>query len=77
MYTERRSYIVQISYTDHITNHDQVRNRVQQAIGQYEELLATVKKRKLRWYDGHITRSTGLSKTILQSTVPGKRKQGR
>ena len=29
------------------------------------------KKRKLRWF-GHVTRSSGLAKTILQGTVQGK-----
>ena len=29
------------------------------------------KKRKLRWF-GHVTRSFGLAKTILQGTVQGK-----
>ena len=42
----------------------------------YEDLLAIVKKRKMKIY-GHITRSSGLSKTILQGTVPGKRARGR
>ena len=32
-----------------------------------------MKKRKLRWY-GHITRSTGLAKMILQGTVQGGRR---
>ena len=35
-----------------------------------------VKKRKLRWF-GHVSRSSGLAKTILQGTVKGKRKRGR
>ena len=63
-----------ISYRDHVTN-EKVRNRIRQAIGPYED-LTTVKKRKLRWY-GHITRSTGLAKMILQSTVQGGRRKGR
>ena len=42
------------------------------AIGPYEDLMTTVRKRKLRWY-GHIIRSTGLAKMILQDTV-GRRK---
>ena len=51
-------------------------NRIRQAIGPYEDLLTTVKKRKLRWY-GHKTRSTGLAKIILQGTVQGGRRRGR
>ena len=51
-----------ISYRDHVTN-EKVGNRIRQAIGPYEDLLTTVKKRKLRRY-GHKTRSTGLAKMI-------------
>ena len=40
------------------------------------ELLTLVKKRKLRWF-GHVSRSSGLAKAILQGTVKGKRKRGR
>ena len=42
----------------------------------YEDLLTIVKRRKLKWY-GHVTRSSGLAKTILQGTVKGERRQGR
>ena len=38
----------------------------------YDHLLTIVKKRKLEWY-GHITRSNGLSKTILCGTEQGER----
>ena len=41
-----------------------------------KNLLTLVKKRKLRWF-GHVSRSSGLAKTILQGTVKGKRKRGR
>ena len=47
----------------------------QAAIGKYEEHLTLVKKRKLRWF-GHISWSSGLVKTILQSTVQGKIRTG-
>ncbi len=30
-----------------------------------------MKRRKLKWY-GHVTRSTGLAKAILQGTVQGE-----
>ena len=46
------------------------------AIGPYDDLISTVRKRKLGWY-GHITRSTGLAKMILQGTVQGGRRKGR
>ena len=36
--------------------------------GPHEDLLTIVKRRKLQWY-GHVSRSSGLAKTILQSTV--------
>ena len=75
--TEMRCFrrLLGISYKDRITN-EEVINRIHGIIGPYEDLLATVKKRKLKFY-GHITRSSGLSKTILQGTVPGKRARGR
>ena len=49
---------------------------IRQEIGHYDDLLGTVKKRKLEWY-GHVTRSKGLAKTILQGTTRGGRKRGR
>ena len=64
-----------ISYNDHVTN-EEVRRKIQAAIGEYDELLTLVKKRKLRWF-GHVSRSSSLAKTILQGTVKGKRKRGR
>ena len=50
--------------------------RIGNAIGPYEDLLTSVKRRKLKWY-GHVTRSSGLAKTILQQTVQGGRRRGR
>ena len=75
--TEMRCYrqILGIHYTDRVTN-DEVRRRIRQAIGPHEALLAIVKKRKQKWY-GHVSRSNGLAKTILQGTVRGGRKRGR
>ena len=64
-----------ISYRDHITN-DAVRDRIRQAIGPHDDILTTVKKRKLKWF-GHVSRSSGLAKTILQGTVQGGRRRGR
>ena len=74
---EMRCYrrLLNISYKDHVTN-EEVRRKIQAAIGEYDELLTLVKKRKLRW-SGHVSRSSGLAKTILQGTVKGKRKRGR
>ena len=72
-YSYRR--LLNISYKDHVTN-EEVRRKIQAAIGEYDELLTLVKKRKLRWFL-HVSRSSGLAKTILQGTVKGKRKRGR
>ena len=73
---EMRCYrkILGISYKDHVTNKE-VRAKIQQAIGPHEDLLTFVKRRKLQWY-GHVSRSSGLVKTILQGTVKGERRQG-
>ena len=54
----------------------QVRAKIQQASGSHEDLLAIVKRGKRQWY-GHVSRSSGLAKTILQGTVKGGRRQGR
>ena len=62
-------------YKDHATNKE-VCAKIQQAIGPNEDLLMIVKGRKLQCY-GHISRSLGLAKTILQGTVKGGRRQGR
>ena len=43
-----------ISYKDRVTN-EEVRAKIQQAIGPHEDLLTNVKKRKLQWY-GHVSR---------------------
>ena len=74
---ETRCYrrLLSISYKDHMTN-EEVRNRIQNAIGVHDDLLTMVKKRKLRWY-GHISRASGMAKTILQGTVKGARRRGR
>ena len=66
--------ILHISYKDHVTN-EEVRAKIQQAIGPHD-LLTIVKRRKLQRY-GHVSRSSGLAKTILQGTVKGGRRQGR
>ena len=61
---EMRCYrkILRISYKDHVIN-EEVRAKIQQAIGSYED-LTIVKKSKLQWY-GHVSRSSGLAETIL------------
>ena len=74
---EMRRYrkILHISYKDHVTN-EEVHAKIQQAIGPHEDLLMIVKRCKLQWY-GHVSRSSGLAKTILQGTVKGGRRHGR
>ena len=74
---EMRCYrrVLHISYKDRVTN-EEVRAKIQQAIGTHEDLLTIVKRRKLQWYE-HVSRSSGLAKSILQGTVKGGRRQGR
>ena len=65
--------LLNISYKDHVTN-EEARRKIQAVIGEYDELMTLVKKRKLSC--GNVSRSSGLAKTILQGTVKGK-KRGR
>ena len=67
--------ILRITYEDRVTNKE-VHAKIQQAVGPYEDLVNTVKRRKLQWY-GHVSCSSDLAKTILQGTVKGGRRQGR
>ena len=67
--------ILRISYKDHVTN-EEVRDKIQRAIGPHKDLLTIVKRCKLKWYT-HVSCSSGLAKTILQGTVNGGRRQGR
>ena len=62
---EMRCYrkILHISYKDQLIN-EEVRAKIQQAIEPHEDLLTMVKRRKLQWC-GHVSRSSGLAKTIL------------
>ena len=59
--------ILNISYKDHVTN-EEVCRKMQAAIGKYDKLLTMFKKWNVRWF-GHVSRSSGLAKTILQGTV--------
>ena len=60
-----------ISHRDHITN-EEVKARTGNAIGPYEDLLTSEKRRKLKWF-GHVT--SGVAKNILQGTVQGGRRR--
>ena len=68
---EMRCYrkILRISYKDHVTN-EEAGNRTTRRPPDH------VKRCKLQWY-GHVSRSSGLAKTILQGTVKEARRQGR
>ena len=50
--------------------------RIRNAIRPYEDLLTSVKRRKLKWH-GNFPRSSGLAKFILEGTVQGGRRRGR
>ncbi|GFO20351.1 RNA-directed DNA polymerase (reverse transcriptase) domain containing protein [Plakobranchus ocellatus] len=66
---EMRCYrrLLGILYKNHITN-EEVRRRIENAIGPHVDLLTIFRQRKLKWY-GHTTRSSGLAKTIMQGTA--------
>ena len=66
---EMRCYrkILRISYKDHVTN-EEVLAKIKRAIGPHEDLVTIVKRRKLKWC-GHLSRSPGLAKTILQGAA--------
>ena len=75
---EMRFYrkMLRISYKVHLTN-EEVRAKIQQAIGPHEDLLTIVKSRKLHLY-GHDSRSSSPAKTVLQGTVKvGREDRGR
>ena len=61
-------YFLQVPMTN-----EEIRRKIQAAIGKSDELLTLVKKWKLRCFS-HASRSSGLAKTTLQGTVKGKRR---
>ena len=67
--------LLNISYKDHVTN-EEVRRKIHETIGAYDELLILVKNRKQKWF-GHVSRCSGIAKTILSGTVKGNRRRGR
>ena len=67
--------ILHILYKDHVTNQE-VRAKMQQAIGPHEHPLTIRKRHKLQRY-GHVSLWSGLARTILQGTMKGGRRQGR
>ena len=62
------THLIQRPFTN-----EEVRAKIQQAIRPHEDPLTIVKRHKLQWY-GHVSRSSGLAKTILQGTVKGGKK---
>ncbi|GFS11711.1 endonuclease-reverse transcriptase [Elysia marginata] len=56
--------LLSVSHKEHITN-EEVRRRIENVIAPRVDLLTIVRKRKLKSY-GHTTRSSGLTKTIMQ-----------
>jgi hypothetical protein len=60
-----------ISWRDRITN-EEVLNRV----GQERQLLKNIKRRKKTWI-GHVLRSNGLMRVVLEGRMQGKRTVGR
>ena len=59
---EMRCYrkVRRISYKDHVTD-EEVRAKIQQAIGPHEDFLTIEKRRKLQWY-GIVSRLSRLAK---------------
>ncbi|GFR87960.1 endonuclease-reverse transcriptase [Elysia marginata] len=72
---EMRCYRILLSIS-HKEHNEEVRRRIENAIGPHVDLLTIVRQWKLKWY-GHTTRSSGLAKTIMQGTVNGDRRRGR
>ena len=58
------------------TNNEYINHTIITTIGNYEPLLQTIKRRKLKLY-GHIFRHDGFYKTIMQGVVEGVCKRGR
>ena len=50
---------------------EEVKARIGNAIGPYEDLLTTMKRRKLKWY-WHVTRSSGLAKLSYMKQLKGE-----
>ena len=57
--------ILRITYKDHVTS-EEVRAKIQQAIGPHEDLLTMETRRKLQWY-GQVFRSSGLAKPFCKA----------
>ena len=62
-------FINRISYRDRVPN-EEVRKKIKQAVGPYEELIRIVKKIKFKWF-GNFKRSNGSAIVVMQGKVPG------
>ena len=76
---EMRCYrkTLRISYKDHVTD-EEVRVKIQQAIGPHEDFLTIVKRRKPKWY-GHVSHLSDLErgkKTRQTEKEVGRQHQG-
>jgi len=60
-----------ISWTEHVTNEEVLRR-----VGEKRTMVDTVWKRKARW-TGHVLRSEGMLRTVLEGRMEGKRGRGR
>ena len=69
------SPLLHISYLEHTTN-DWVQSKINFLVDPQEPLLATIKRRKLAWFE-HNTCHDSLSKPIFQGTLEGRRHRGR
>ena len=63
--TEMRSLGNCLASHTEITSLTMQSDRIGQTIGPYDDILTTVKKRKLKWF-GYVSRSSGFAKTILK-----------
>ena len=63
------------SCLEHKTN-DWVRNKINFLVGLQQPVLATVKIRKLAWFE-HVIRHDSISRTILEGTLEGGQRHGR
>ena len=68
------SPLLHISYLEHTTN-DWVQSKINFLVDPQEPLLATIKRRKLAWFE-HNTCHDSLSKPIFQGTLEGRRRRG-
>ena len=66
--------ILRISYKDHVTN-EEICAMIHEAVRPHEDLTIIKRRKPKRCW--HVSRSSGLARTILQGTVKWGRRQGR